>query len=210
MDEQVKRLMNITPCVWRVIKRTGLSMEELDQLVSLTPCVVLDDDGDEIITFLASIRSNKKPELIGAAYEFGMARLHCELIVHPEKAEKKIRLALESEVRELDYVASGDYLGEEIGNLSIKNKELTSFIEEIAPLALIGEKVKGNQGAKTSTDEAEERRKKILAVLEEFNFPEPWLKNGRAPRGSVKKAAARTGYSESTVKRVIDKELAHH
>ena len=46
MDELVERLMSLTPIVSQVIKRTGLSMEQLDQMVRITPCVVVDDDGE--------------------------------------------------------------------------------------------------------------------------------------------------------------------
>lgn len=67
MDELVKELMSATPIVSQISKRTGLSMEQLDQVVRITPCVVIDDDGDEMITFLASTTMCSKPGFMAEA-----------------------------------------------------------------------------------------------------------------------------------------------
>ncbi|EFC1799473.1 hypothetical protein F9362_00270 [Escherichia coli] len=128
MDELVKELMSATPIVSQISKRTGLSMEQLDQVVRITPCVVIDDDGDEMITFLASTTMCSKPGFMAEAYEFGIARLHSEYYINPEKAEKKVRLALEDEFKQLNWAATADAVCDTNVVLADKNNELAEKV----------------------------------------------------------------------------------
>ncbi|WIF77086.1 MULTISPECIES: hypothetical protein [Citrobacter freundii complex] len=130
MDELVKKLMSATPIVSQISKRTGLSMEQLDQVVRITPCVVVDDDGDEMITFLASMTAKMltKSGFMAEAYEFGIARLHSEYYINPEKAEKKVRLALEDEFKQLNWAATADAVCDTNVVLADKNNELAEKV----------------------------------------------------------------------------------
>lgn len=168
MDELVERLMSLTPIVSQVIKRTGLSMEQLDQMVRITPCVVVDDDGDEMITFLASTTMCSKPGFMAEAYEFGIARLHFECLNNPEKAEKKVRLALEDEFRQLEYAATAEtiydinvVLADKNNVLSDENTTLNLKVAEDEPFIETGRKVRANKGALAKQADAEVLRKKL-------------------------------------------------
>ena len=99
MDERVKALMNITPIVTNVMKRTGLSLEELDQRIGLTTSIIHDDDGEPVITFLANTMHSTKPGFMADAYEFAIARKHFELLINPDAGEKKSRRRLRSNLK---------------------------------------------------------------------------------------------------------------
>ncbi|ENF6271170.1 hypothetical protein ABRW12_001870 [Escherichia coli] len=217
MDELVKELMSATPIVSQVIKRTGLSMEQLDQMVRITPCVVVDDDGDEMITFLASTTAKMltKSGFMAEAYEFGIARLHFECLNNPEKAEKKVRLALEDEFRQLEYAATAEtiydinvVLADKNNVLSDENTTLNLKVAEDEPFIETGRKVRANKGALAKQADAEVLRKKIIDAWLKKGFPEIWETGERAPYGSQQRIAKIMGCSVVTVKRAL-KEKRH-
>ncbi|HBN7130026.1 TPA: hypothetical protein L3381_002379 [Escherichia coli] len=215
MDELVKELMSATPIVSQISKRTGLSMEQLDQVVRITPCVVIDDDGDEMITFLASTTMCSKPGFMAEAYEFGIARLHFECLNNPEKAEKKVRLALEDEFRQLEYAATAEtiydinvVLADKNNVLSDENTTLNLKVAEDEPFIETGRKVRANKGALAKQADAEVLRKKIIDAWLKKGFPEIWETGERAPYGSQQRIAKIMGCSVVTVKRAL-KEKRH-
>ncbi|EMB2427982.1 hypothetical protein U8Y61_001561 [Escherichia coli] len=215
MDELVKELMSATPIVSQISKRTGLSMEQLDQVVRITPCVVIDDDGDEMITFLASTTMCSKPGFMAEAYEFGIARLHSEYYINPEKAEKKVRLALEDEFKQLNWAATADavcdtnvVLADKNNVLSDENTTLNLKVAEDEPFIETGRKVRANKGALAKQADAEVLRKKIIDAWLKKGFPEIWETGERAPYGSQQRIAKIMGCSVVTVKRAL-KEKRH-
>ncbi|EPF3437607.1 MULTISPECIES: hypothetical protein [Enterobacteriaceae] len=202
MDELVERLMSLTPIVSQVIKRTGLSMEQLDQMVRITPCVVVDDDGDEMITFLASTTMCSKPGFMAEAYEFGIARLHFECCINSEKAEKKIRLALEGEFQLLESRAASEAVCDTNNTLANENDALQAEIEENAPFTDIGRKVSNNKGSEANKKAAKDRREKIIEAWLE-HYPPVWITGERCKSGSHKKIARLMRCSIPTVKRAL-------
>ena len=207
MDELVKKLMSATPIVSQISKRTGLSMEQLDQVVRITPCVVIDDDGDEMITFLDSTTAKMltKSGFMAEAYEFGIARLHSEYCINPEKAEKKVRLALEDEFKQLNWAATADAVCDTTNELVIEKDALKSEIENNAANTETGRKVRANKGAQKSKDDAEDLKKKVIDAWLKKGYSKIWETGERAEYGSIKHISRIVGCCDGTVKRILKK-----
>ncbi|MBK0350415.1 hypothetical protein JD422_07145 [Leclercia adecarboxylata] len=136
MDERVKELMNITPIVTNVMKRTGLSLEELDQRIGLTTSIIPDDDGEPVITFLANTTHSTKPGFMADAYEFAIARKHFELLINHDAGEKKIIQALEVEFKELELRAHLE------SEFEFKVAQAATFENEIEAMQLESERLR--------------------------------------------------------------------
>jgi len=136
MDERVKELMNITPIVTNVMKRTGLSLEELDQRIGLTTSIIPDDDGEPVITFLANTTHSTKPGFMADAYEFAIARKYFELLINPDAGEKKIMQALGVEFKELELHAHLE------SEFELKVAQAAAFENEIEAMRLESERLR--------------------------------------------------------------------
>ena len=211
MDERVKELMNITPIVTNVMKRTGLSLEELDQRIGLTTSIIPDDDGEPVITFLANTTHSTKPGFMADAYEFAIARKHFELEVEFKELELRAHLESEFEFKvaqaatfenEIEAMQlESERLRMEAVELAIKLGEKEERAEEHTRQAVEDSKRKQTEAARMVRQEnAECRKKKKMRDLAKI-YDEELKRESTTP--VITRVAERVFKSESHTRKLL-------